>query len=206
MEIKENSKPILIKRIISDSFDIMSLFILFMLFMYIFMRLPIADKINEYIFKYQEIEKQVLVSINNNQTLASDLLNQNEEYKNLLFATSLNSFLLKAFAGLISEAILFVVIPLTNKDKNSLGRLLTGLLLFDESRMSLISNKQLILRFIFIFFVESIALYPWTGVYTFIFVGVLRLIVIMLNNKDKTLCDYFSGTMLIEKMSYRSFE
>ena len=169
------------------------------------MRLPIADKINEYIFKYQEIEKQVLVSVNNNQALASDLLNQNEEYKNLLFATSLNSFLLKAFAGLISEAILFVVIPLTNKDKNSLGRLLTGLLLFDESRMSLISNKQLILRFIFIFFVESIALYPWTGIYTFVLVGVLRLIVIMLNNKDKTLCDYFSGTMLIEKMSYRSF-
>ena len=206
MEIKDNSKPILLKRFISDGFDIVSLFILFMLLMYVFMNTGLANTLNRHMQEYQDIEKQILISANNDAIKAKDLLSQNIEYQNALFAASLHSFLLKALAGLISEIILFVLIPLTNKEKNSLGRLLTGVLLFDESRLTLASNIQIVLRFIFIFLIESIALYPWTGIYTFLLVPVLRFIVLILNSKNKTLCDFVSRTMLIEKMSYRSFE
>ena len=99
---------------------------------------------------------------------------------------------------------LFAIVPLLNGGC-SLGKSMTGILLFDRSRQAKANRMQVLYRFMFLYF-ESIVLYPWTGIYTFALIAVLRLIVMMTNGNNRTLCDLASGTMYIEKMSYRSFE
>ena len=197
-----NSKPILLKRFIADGFDIVSLFVLFMLLMLMIMNTSLADTYNRHRDNYLKIEKEVIAS-NQDAAKITETLNSNKQYQDELFSANLHSFILKALALFIGEMILYLFIPMLNKDYLTLGKVLTGVMLFDESRQTKASRAQVILRFVFIYLV-SISLYPWSGIYTFMLVAVIRLIVIMLNEKDKTLCDYVSRTMLIDKESYSS--
>ena len=49
----------------------------------------------------------------------------------------------------------------------------------------LYSNKlQIVIRFMYIYF-AGIVLYPWTGIYTILLIGVIRLIILLLNKKNK---------------------
>ena len=57
-------------------------------------------------------------------------------------------------------------------------------------------------RFLFIYLFDSLALYLFTGLLTFLLVPVLRLIQMLLNRKHKTIVDYMTATMIIEKASY----
>ncbi len=41
-----------------------------------------------------------------------------------------------------------------------------------------------------------------TGTLTFLLVAVIRLTEMLLNRKNKTLCDFLTGIMIIETMSY----
>ena len=101
------------------------------------------------------------------------------------------------------ETILFLIIPLSNSHKATLGRLLTGIVLFNEQTQNVATVYQVILRFVFVYLIDSLGFYPWTGIYSFLAVPVLRLSCMLLNQKkNKTICDIATGTMLIEKMSY----
>ena len=57
-------------------------------------------------------------------------------------------------------------------------------------------------RFLFVFLIDGLALYLFTGVWTFVLVPVLRLIEILCSRKDKTILDMVTGIMMIEKLSY----
>ena len=199
---KYNTKPILIKRFICDGFDLMSLYLLFMLLMFMIMNTSLAETYNRHLVNYLKIEYQVKENAVNADEV-SEMLNSNQEYQDELFSANLHSFILKALALFIGETILYLLIPMLNKDYLTLGKILTGLMLFNESRQTKASRLQVVLRYVFMYLV-SISLYPWTGIYTFVLIAVIRLIVIMLNEKDKTLCDYVSQTMLIDKESYSS--
>lgn len=197
-----NSKPVLLKRFISDGFDLMSLFLVFMLLMYMIMNTSISDTYRKHLTNYLRIELEVVDKAVDADEV-SEMLNNNKQYQDEVFTANLHGFVLKVWALFISEVILYLFVPMLNRNYLTLGKILTGVMLFDESRQTKASKGQVILRFVFIY-MASIFLYQWTDIYTFLLVAVIRLIVIMLNEKDKTLCDYVSGTMLIDKETYSS--
>ena len=197
-----NEKPLLLKRLISDGFDMMCIFLIFMLFSFILLKTPMADKHNNYQEKCLIIEKEVLNQADNDLNLASELLSSNQEYKELVFTRNLYAYLIKVLAIFIAEIIILLFIPLFNKNL-TIGKSLTGILLFNESSQILVNKLQILFRFIFIF-IETIILYLWTGIYTFLLMFILRLIAVLLNNKNKSICDYISMVMYIEKLSYKS--
>lgn len=200
--IDENSKPLLLKRFIADGFDIMSLFLLFLLVAFLIERSPLAATYNSHVASYTAIEQEYLSSYDPQSI--NQLLKDNAAYQDEVFAASLHKYVLRCLEAFISELILFLIVPLTDREHLTLGKKLTGILLFDESRQALASRGQIFLRFMFIYLFYSVALYPWTGMYTFLLVPVLRVTILILNDKNKTLCDYLSATMCIEKLSYIS--
>ncbi len=201
---KHNSKPVFLKRVISTGFDVVSLFLLFMVLTYIITQTPLAAEYNRHVENYREIEKTVLQQCEHDLNKARERLSTDQAYRDEMFAANLHGYLLKGLARGIAEAILFLIIPLSDPARGTIGRRLTGIALFDESRQSYARWYQVLGRFVFIFVFESMTLYLWTGILTFLLVPVLRLIMVMLNRKDKTLCDYRTFTMLIEKTSYSS--
>lgn len=201
---RPNSKPIFLKRLICTGFDVVSLFLVFMALTYVITRTPLAAEYNRHVDSYKEIEKTVLEQVGNDLVKARERLSTDQAYRDEMFAANLHGYLLKALAAAIAEAVLFLIIPLSDPARGTIGRRLTGIALFDESRQSYARWYQVLGRFVFIFVFESMTLYLWTGILTFLLVPVLRLIMVMLNRKDKTLCDYRTFTMLIEKTSYSS--
>ena len=204
LEIEHNSRPLLAKRMISTGFDIVSLLMVFLLLTYLIMQTPLAATYNQHVENYKAIEGEAITMAGNDLEAARELLKVNESYRDELFAANLHSYLLKILASFIAEVILFLIIPLVRKDRATLGRRLTGIVLFSRSRQSAATWHQVAGRFIYIFVLESITPYLWTGIYTFLLIPVLRLITVMLNRNRKTLCDYITFTDLIEKISYSS--
>lgn len=201
-EIEPNSKPYLLKRMISDGFDITVLFIIFILLSYLITASPLGETFRTHQQKCSEIQQQVIREHEGNAEEIRRILNENSEYRDEIFAASLHGYLLKAVAAAIGEAFLFLVIPLTNEKRMTLGRRMTGLVVFSERFQSCCSGLQVFYRFMFTFLIESIAVYPWTGLYTFLLIPVIRLTVMMLNRKNKTICDFVTSTMIIEGASY----
>ncbi|MBR0462156.1 MAG: RDD family protein [Erysipelotrichaceae bacterium] len=199
--MEANSKPHFIKRIAADGFDISSLFILFMLLNVILSNTALFATYRNHVARYQQIEQEVLR--NNDRELVNEILMNDEEYQNEVFAANLHSFLIRVLIGFVGELILFLIIPLVNPNRLTLGKMMAGVMLFDEARQSRATKMQIAARFILIV-LASIFIYFWMGIYSFLLYPVLRLIVILLSKKDKTLCDYLTSTMLIDKFSYSS--
>ena len=199
--MEANSKPHFLKRVAADGFDISSLFVLFMLLNVILSNTVLFATYKSHVARYQQIEQETLRD--NDRELVNEILQNDEEYQLEVFTANLHSFLLRILIGFVSELLLFLVIPLCDPDRRTLGKRLAGVLLFDEARQSKASGKQIIARFIWIV-LASTFIYFWMGIYTFLLYPVLRFIVLMLNKKNKTLCDYLTSTMLIDKLSYSS--
>lgn len=199
--MEANSKPHFIKRIAADGFDISSLFILFMLLNVILSNTALFATYRNHVARYQQIEQEVLR--NNDRELVNEILMNDEEYQNEVFAANLHSFLIRVLIGFVGELILFLIIPLVNPNRLTLGKMMAGVMLFDEARQSRATKMQIAARFILIV-LASIFIYFWMGIYSFLLYPVLRLIVVLLSKKDKTLCDYLTSTMLIDKLSYSS--
>jgi len=202
IDIEPNSRPHILKRIAADGFDITTVFIVFLVLTYIILNTPLANTYNGHYEKYKAIEVKVAKEYKNDAEAISNALSKNDEYNNEVFAANLHGYILKAVACLGAEAIFLLIIPLTNKDKSTLGKKLTGIMLFDERRQAHATWYQAVFRFLFAYMFDSLILYMFTGVLTFILVPVLRLIQILLNRKYKTIVDYMTGTMIIENVSY----
>ena len=204
LDIIPNSRPYLLKRLISDGFDVMSLFLLFLALTFVISSTGLASEANQHLERCKQIQQQVISQCGGDSQKAKAILKDNQEYRDELLAYQLHSFLLRMLACGIAEGILLLIIPLCTKDRATLGRLLTGIVLFNESRQTKASRLQVVYRFVFILICASIFPYPWTGIYTFLLIPVIRLTVMMLNKKNKTICDYVTNTMYIEKLSYVS--
>lgn len=140
---------------------------------------------------------------NDNYVSYMNLLSNNDIYQEEVFAADLHRYLISALSCLIGETVLFLIIPLCNKQRSTIGQLLMGISLFDLSRQAYAKWYQVLFRFLFIFFIESCLMYLWTGIYTFLLIPVITLIFVLLSKNDRCLRDYLTGTMLIEKLSYR---
>ena len=199
--MENNTRPFLLKRFAADGFDITCLFVLFMLLSVLLRNTALFATYNMHVANYMAIQQEVVAS--NDWEDVNEILNNDERYQNEVFAAVLHSNLIAIFIGFIGETVLYLIIPLIDKDGLTLGKKLCGIMLFDERRQTKARKWQIVYRFV-LNVLAGAALYPWTGIYTFLLYPVLRFIVLILNRKNKTLCDLLTSTMLIERESYSS--
>ena len=202
IELEPNSKPLLIKRMISDGFDMIIIFALFTLFTMLVMKMPIANDYHAHLEAYQKIEQSVIEEYAGDADKISETLKNHSVYQYEQLAAELHGYVLKAIACLLAEVLVLLLYPLLNKGKQTPGKQMTGLLPFNERRQSRIKWYQVLFRFLFVFLIDSLVLFLWTGTLTFLLVAVLRLTEMLLNKKNKTICDFMTGVMIIEKLSY----
>ena len=202
IELSPNSKPYLLKRMVADGFDILLIFGLFMLFTMILLRTPIAETYQRHFDKVQAIQKETVEALGNDAKAVTEALGSDSEYQNELFTANLYGYLMKALAALLAEIPILIIVPFLNKNRSTPGKLMTGIMLFSEHRNSRARWYQIFYRFLFIFLIDSLGLYLFTGILTFLMVPVIRLMEMLLNKKNKTICDFVTGIMVIEKLSY----
>ncbi|MBO4218569.1 MAG: RDD family protein [Erysipelotrichaceae bacterium] len=202
IDIEPNCRPHILKRIAADGFDITTVFIVFMALTYLLVNTPLANTYNEHYARYKAIEQQITEQYHGDSQAISAALSADEEYLDEVLAANLHGYVLKAYAALAAEALFLLIIPLANRRRSTLGRMMTGTMLFDERRQAKAAWHQALSRFLFAYLFDSLALYLLTGLLTFLLVVVLRLIQMLLNRKYKTIVDYMTGTMIIEQASY----
>ncbi len=202
IEIEPNSKPFLLKRLLADGFDVLTVFFLYLLFTFLILETSLAATYRTHYEQAAEIAEETAARLGNDTLAIRTELLANEEYLDESFAANLHGYLLKGLAVFLAEAILLLAIPLSNRDKATLGKKLTGVLLFSETRQAKAKWFQIVSRFLFVFLLDSLLLFLLTGTLTFLLVPVLRLTEMLMNRKNKTICDFVTGLMVIEKASY----
>ena len=206
LDIEPNSKPYLIKRIISDGFDTVAVFILFMLVSYLIFASPLANTYNSHYKNYKEEQEKIASEYDGDAEAITAKLNGDAYYLEERFAANLHSYLLKLLSGFIAMAAVLLLPPLISKERGTPGKLLTGVIPFNEKRQMRASRLTVFFRFLFIFLIDGAFFYLFTGVYTFLLVPVLRLTEMLFNKKNKTICDALTGVMIIEKLSYNGID
>lgn len=107
----------------------------------------------------------------------------------------------------VSELVLVLVVPLTNKRRATLGRFV--------ALTSLISNKefkvkwwQVLVRFLFILIIETaLPLFYLSEFATILIVTFVNLFVTLLSRKSgRTLRDYASFTKIVDKLSFKPID
>ena len=203
IELEPNSKPYLLKRIVADGFDIVLIAGLFLLFTALVMRTSLADTYHAHFDRSQTIKTETAEALAGDREAVSEALGNHAEYLDEVFAANLHSYLLKALAAFAAEALVLLVFPLSNRDRATPGRKMTGILLFNGMRRTRAAWYQIVGRFLFILVLDSLVLYLFTGILTFFLVPALRLTEMLTNKKNRTLCDLMTGTTAIEKLSYQ---
>ena len=201
--MEPNSKPYLFKRIISDGLDIVVIFLLFMILSSLIFSSPLAKTYNEHYENYKKVQESAIEEFGKDNIEAiTNSLNGNDYYRNEQFAANLHGYLLKLLAGFLAEAVILLAFPMISKSRCTPGKMMTKIIPFCERRQSRASRLSISGRFAFIFIIDSAFLYLFTGIYTFLLVPVIRLIEMLLNKKNKTICDAVTGVMIIEQLSY----
>ncbi len=202
IEIEPNSRPYLLKRILADGFDTVLIFALFMLFAMLILKTPLADTYHMHYDAAKTILERTAKAYGNDQEAVSAALREDHVYRDEMFAANLHSYLLKALSGLAAEALILLLVPFLNRNRCTPGKLMTGVMPFNELRQSRVVWYQILYRFLFVFLIDSLAFYLFTGILTFLLIPVLRLTEMLFSKKHKTLCDLITGVMIIEKLSY----
>ena len=202
ISIEPNSRPFLLKRLLADGFDIILIFGLFMLVTFLILRTPLAKTYHRHFDRAQDIVQETASRLQNDAKAVAEELNGNAEYRDELLAANLHGYLLKGLAVFLAEFILLLAVPLFNRDRATAGKLLTGIMPFQERRQTRAKAGRILCRFLFVFVLDSMGLYLLTGTLTFLLVPVIRLTEMLLNRKNKTVCDAVTGIMIIEKASY----
>ncbi len=203
IELEPNSKPLLIKRLISDGFDVFLIFVLFMAFTALLLKTPLADTYHAHYARCAAIEQETAQRIGDDAEAVAQALSSDEAYLGERFAANLHSYLLKAAACFLAEGLILLAIPLLNRSRATPGKLMTGIMPFSEKRQSRAAWYQVVFRFLFVLVIDSLAPYLYTGILTFLLIPVLRLTELLVSSKkNKTVCDYVTGIMMIEKLSY----
>ena len=206
VDLERNSKPYLLKRLIADGFDTVLIFGLFMLFTALLMQSALASGYNAHYERMLSIEKETAEACGNDAEAIAEALSSNREYLDERFAASLNSYVFKAAAAFPACALVLLAVPLANRGRATPGKLMTGVMPFNEKRRRSALWYQILLRFLFVYFIDGLGLYLFTGIWTFVLVPVLRLIEILCSKKNKTVCDGITGIMIIEKLSYSGID
>ncbi|MCR5740989.1 MAG: hypothetical protein K6G38_00790 [Gammaproteobacteria bacterium] len=135
------------------------------------------------------------------EALKNDTLYQNEK----LF-TAIWEYILRVIAAFISELILLLIIPLTNKKRATLGKLAAKCSLIDARGVFEASWFQVLGRFLWTFTVETAILAIWLNpIIVLLIVAAFNFIVILISkNSGRTIRDYVTHTKVVESSSFTS--
>ncbi|MBO4869133.1 MAG: RDD family protein [Clostridia bacterium] len=206
IQLEPNSKPYLLKRIISDGFDTVSIFVLFMVISALIFASPLANVYNEHYENYKRVKDEAVAEYGDDAEAITNKLSTDRYYLDEQFAANLHSYLLKLLAGFIAEAAVLAAVPLISKQRGTPGKLMTGIIPFKEKKQTKADAKTILLRFVYVFIIDGAVFYLFTGIFTFLLIPVIRLVEILINKKNKTICDALTGVMMIEKLSYDGIE
>ena len=140
-----------------------------------------------------EVKNAYEAALKNNGTYQSRYLSYKATYYGLLM-----------LAAGSSELVLFLIIPLVNKRRATIGRFV--------AITSLISSKevkakwwQVLVRFLFILVVETaLPLFYLSEIVALLIVSTINLIIVLISQKSyRTLRDYVSFTKIIDKNSFK---
>lgn len=206
LDLEPNSKPYLLKRIISDGFDTVVIFVLFMAVSALIFASPLANVYNSHYENYKKVQQSAVEEYGDDAAAITEALNNDAYYRDERFAANLHSYLLKLLAGFIAETVVLLLIPLISRHRCTPGKLMTGIIPFNERRQTKASRITIFYRFLFIFMIDSAILYLFAGIFTFLLVPVIRLVEMLFNKKNKTVCDAVTGVTIIEKLSYNGID
>lgn len=131
-----------------------------------------------------------------------DSLKNNADYKDTRFAFNLHNYLLAMLGLGVAELIYFLVFPLCNKKRATIGQLVFGIALYSQRNYSYARWYHIMFRFLLVFIFESALPFLWLGLGGFLVVPVFDFIVCLINKNNVALRDLFTLTRLIEAASY----
>ena len=201
-DLQPNSKPYLLKRIISDGFDTVLIFMLFMLFSALIFNSPLADAYNAHRENCKAVQDAAAQEYGEDREKISEALKKDAYYGDEQFAANLNGYVLKLLAGFAAEAAVLLIVPLISANRGTPGKLMTGIIPFNEKKQVKASASAIAARFAFVFIIESALPYLLAGIMTFLLIPVIRFTEMLLNKNNRTICDALTGITLIEKLSY----
>ncbi len=147
----------------------------------------------------------------NNENISKEVANayanaykNDVTYKNLNLDWKLVSYGMTMLSGFIAEGIFLLMIPLLNKRRATLGKLAAGTQLVDSKLQTPPRWYQVVGRFTWQYLIESALPYLFlTNMFLFMLIIPSVLFVItLLNKKGRTLHDFISRTMVIDKRTY----
>ena len=155
IKLEPNSKPYLLKRIISDGFDTVLIFFIFMLLSMLIFSSPLAKTYNDHVENCRKVQESVLEESGNDTGAAEEALRNNGYYQDERFAAELHAYLLKLPAGFLAEAAILLIVPLISRQRETPGKLFTKVMPFCPRKQTAASRLVIFARFLFIFFIDS---------------------------------------------------
>lgn len=162
---------------------------------------------NYYVYK-DNLDKNYIVKNLDKESLTSEIIEaysakmNDQKFKDLKFGYDLHSFALVAFSFIVVESIMFLVVPLVNKKRATVGQMLCGVSLFAVKRMSYAKWYHVLFRFFYVLIVETLLAYLVSGIIGILCYMIISFIITILSKNYKTIRDYISMTMLIDSNSY----
>jgi uncharacterized RDD family membrane protein YckC len=131
-------------------------------------------------------------------------ITSNTTYSGLSFNYKFINYGLVILAGGISELVFLFIVPLTNKRRATLGKLAAGTQLISYKLQTRAKWWQVLIRFLWCFIIESALPFLFLNemIIPLAIPSVLLVIMLFSKNTHRTLHDYVSGTMVIDKKTF----
>lgn len=168
---------------------------------------------NKVIYFDEEKQSHYVVVDNQNiseavQKATDKAFKADKNYKNLSFDYSLVEYGLMMLAGFIAGSILFLLVPLVNKRRATLGKLAAGTMLINSKYETRARWYQIVGRFAFQYLIEWAALYLLISsmLLYFLIVPIVLYIISLFNKKGRAIHDFVSRTMVIDAKTFVPLE
>lgn len=129
-------------------------------------------------------------------------INSNQNYKDCIFGCDLHNYLICALAFAVSETVLFLIIPLIDKKRRTIGKIVVNISLYSIKNQSYAYWYHVMFRWLLTLVFETLVLFPFLSMYTFIAVPVIEIVFSLINTENRSLRDVCTLTKLIEDKSY----
>ena len=160
-------------------------------------------------FLHHEDENGVYVVVNNSEISKEIKDAWNKSVKaDKRYSTARSNYRFVDFGytvgcGGVSELVFLLVIPLCNKRRATLGKLLARTTLIDKKYHTPPKWYQMLGRWIWIYLIESTLIYLAIGSWVMLAVPVLSFIITLFNKDRRTLHDFISRCQVIDKSTYK---
>lgn len=147
----------------------------------------------------------------NNSTISTEVSNAynkaikaDKTYNNYMFDYRLITYGVTMLSGFIAEAVFLLTIPLVNKRRATIGKFAAGTQVVDSKYQTPARWFQIVGRFAWQFIIESALIYLFLNsmILMVLITPVALFLITLLNKKGKTLHDFISRTMVIDKKTF----